>query len=344
MNKKPTTITMVARALHIAPSTVSKVINQSGSVSQATKDRVLAYIKEVGYAPATNARMLRSKRAYSIGIVFQEELNTGLEHPFFSSILQHFKNVVEQQGYEVAFIVKKIGQHELSYYQWCKNKRIDGVFIVVGDYTDPGIRELIDSEIPCVSTDMIVPGLHTIKSDDDLGIRIALEYAKNTLRKQRIAHITGPLTSVAFLQRLRSYDHYMVELGLIREEHYALVGASFDYASGYHSTLELLERTIHRPEVILVASDNLAIGVLKALRDHQIRVPEDIQVIGFDDVFFAQHTTPALTTIAQDRKRLGETAANLLIELIEKPHRTENESVTLLPVSLVVRESTKTAK
>ena len=344
MIKKPVTITMVAKALHIAPSTVSKVINQSGSVSQDTRTRVLSYIKAVGYAPATNARMLRSKRAYSIGIVFQEELKTGLEHPFFSSILQHFKDVVEEQGYEISFIVKKIGQHELSYYQWCKNKRIDGVYIVVGDYTDPGIRELIDSEIPCVSTDMIVTGLHTIKSDDDLGVQIALEYVKNTLHKTRVAHITGPLTSVAFLQRLRSYDYYMEKLGLIREEHYAFVGKSFDYISGYQSTIEMLNRVLHRPEVIFAASDELALGILKALKERHIHVPDEIQIIGFDDVYFAKHTTPPLTTIAQDRVKIGETAARLLIDLIENPTRKREESITLLPVSLVVRESTKILK
>jgi LacI family transcriptional regulator len=344
MVKKPISITMVAKELHLAPSTISKVINQTGSVSSETRERVLAYIKEVGYAPATNARMLRSKRAYSIGIVFQEELNIGLEHPFFSSILQHFKNYVEQEGYEVAFIVKKIGQHQLSYYQWCRNKRVDGVYIVVGDYTDPGIRELIDSEIPCVSTDMIVPGLHTIKSDDDQGIRISLEYIKSTLRKQRVAHITGPLTSIAFLQRLRSYDHYKVELGLVREDHYAIVGRSFDFASGYASTIDLLDHVEHLPEVITVASDDLALGVLQALRDRHILVPQQIQVIGFDDVSFAKHTTPALTTIAQDRKRLGEIAAQLLIKLIENPVNKVRESVTLLPVSLVIRDSTQSHK
>ena len=115
---------------------------------------------------------------------------------------------------------------------------------------------------------------------------------------------------------------------------------SFGFTSGYNAIGKLLENAKERPELIMVASDDLALGVLKGLSDRGLKVPEDIQVVGFDDIAFAKHFTPGLTTIRQDRKLLGETAARLLIELMDNPDE-EIEEVVKLPVELVVRESTR---
>jgi len=337
---KKRTIYTIAEELNLAPGTISKVINRTGNVSDQTRERVLAYIKEVGYVPASSARMLKSKRTYTVGIVFTEESDVGLEHSFFSSILQHFKTHVEKEGYELSFIVKKLGKHELSYYEWCINKRVDGVYIVVGNYTDQGLYELVKSGIPCVSTDMLLPGLHTVISDNEQGIRITLEYIKNHLKKQRVSMISGPISSKAFNERLVAYQNYVSKLSLTSDLNSVVFAESFGFTSGYNAVKKLFEQMTEKPEVILVASDDIALGVLKGLRDMELNVPEDIQVIGFDDIAFAKHFTPSLTTIAQDRKLLGETAAKLLIQLMENPDQ-EVEEVVKLPVELIIRDSTK---
>ncbi len=336
---KKRTIYNIAKELNLAPGTISKVINQTGNVSDLTRKRVLAYIKEVGYVPNNSARMLKSKRTYTVGIVFTEESDVGLEHSFFSSILQHFKTYVELQGYELSFIVKKLGQHELSYYEWCMNKRVDGVYIVVGNYNDKGLYELIDSSIPAVSTDMLVPGLHTVVSDNELGIKLIFDYIKEDLKLKNLAFISGPNSSKAFNERVDAYYKFIdeYELNNVAEVIYA---ESFGFTSGYNAVAKLLEVSKNRPELIMVASDDIALGVLKGLSDMNIKVPEDIQVVGFDDIAFAKHFTPSLTTIRQDRKLLGETAAKLLIELMNNPHETIEEIVKL-PVELVIRESTQ---
>lgn len=342
MNKltKKRTIYTIADELNLAPGTISKVINKTGNVSDLTRERVLAYIKEVGYVPASSARMLKSKRTYTVGIVFTEESDVGLEHSFFSSILQHFKTYVEKEGYELSFIVKKLGKHELSYYEWCINKRVDGVYLVVGNYTDQGLYELVKSGIPCVSTDMLLPGMHTVISDNDQGIRITLEYIKNHLKKQRVSMISGPISSKAFNERLVAYQNYVSKLSLTSDLNSVVFAESFGFTSGYNAVKKLLSQMNEKPEVILVASDDIALGALKGLRDMDLNVPEDIQVIGFDDIAFAKHFTPSLTTIAQDRKLLGETAAKLLIQLMENPDQ-EVDEVVKLPVELIIRDSTK---
>ncbi len=336
---KKRTIYNIAKELNLAPGTISKVLNQTGNVSELTRKRVLAYIKEVGYVPNNSARMLKSKRTYTVGIVFTEESDVGLEHSFFSSILQHFKTYVELRGYELSFIVKKLGQHELSYYEWCMNKRVDGVYIVVGNYNDKGLYELIHSSIPAVSTDMLVPGLHTVVSDNDQGIKLIFDYIKDELKLNKLAFISGPKSSKAFNERVDAYHHYidLYAFNNISEVTYA---ESFGFTSGYNAVLKLINSSPDKPELIMVASDDLALGVLKGLNDLNLKVPEDIQVIGFDDIAFAKHFTPSLTTIRQDRKLLGETAAKRLIELMDHPD-DELEEVVKLPVELVIRESTR---
>lgn len=336
---KKRTIYNIAKELNLAPGTISKVINQTGNVSTKTRERVLAYIKEVGYVPNNSARMLKSKKTYTVGIVFTEESDVGLEHSFFSSILQHFKSYVEIQGYELSFIVKKLGQHELSYLEWCMNKRVDGVYIVVGNYNDKGLYELIESPIPAVSTDMLVPGLHTVISDNELGMKLIFDYLKNDLKAKKLAFISGPKTSKAFNERVEAYLN-LTETYNMENVSDIIYAESFGFTSGYNAAQTLISKTKIRPENILVASDDIALGVLKGLKDLGINVPNEIGVIGFDDIAFAKHFTPSLTTIRQDRKALGETAAKLLLELIENPDEDINE-VVKLPVELIVRESTK---
>ncbi len=339
MTKKRTIYT-IAEELKLAPGTISKVLNGTGNVSDHTRERVLHYIKEVGYVPASSARMLKSKRTYTVGVVFTEESDIGLEHSFFSSILQHFKTYLEKEGYELSFIVKKLGKHELSYYEWCMNKRVDGVYIVVGNYSDKGLYELVNSGIPCVSTDMILPGLHTVISDNEQGIKISLDYIQHITHKKHVAMVSGPLQSKAFHERYLAFEKLSKEMGFVTDEKDVVFAESFGFTSGYNAIHQLIKQAKSRPEVILVASDDIALGVLKGLKDLEIQVPEDVQVIGFDDIAFAKHFTPSLTTVAQDRKKLGETAAKLLITLMENPDAEVSEIVKL-PVELIARDSTK---
>lgn len=326
----------IAKELNLSPSTISKAINRNGHVSQETRERILTYIASVGYVPTSSARKLKSKRSYTLGVVFTEESNVGLEHSFFSSILQHFKTYSEQRGYELSFIVTKLGEHQMSYYEWCLNKRVDGIYIVVGNYQDQGLYELVGKGIPCVSTDMMLPGLHTVISDNEQGISLALEYIKFRLKKQDVALIAGPKSSKAFIERATHYKHIGKALGFDTSSIYYT--ESFGFTSGYQAMENILKE--NQPEVVLVNSDDLALGAIKCIQDHGLNIPDDIQMIGFDDIAFARHFSPPLTTIRQDRKLLGETAANHLIQMIEQTDHKLPE-ITKCPVELIIRKSTK---
>ena len=338
--KDKKTIYTIADALNLSPGTISKVLNQNGNVSESTRERVLKYIKEVGYVPAKSARNLKSKRTFTIGVVFTEALNIGLEHSFFSSLLQHFKTYVEKFGYELSFIVRRLGGNEMSYLEWCMNKRVDGVYIVTGNDQDQALIELIDSHIPSVSNDLIFEGLHSVVSDNETGVYLALDYIKNDLNKNKVAYISGPLKAKQFQERYESYQSYIKKEGWYQEKSSVVFTESFGDTSGYRAVLEMMALIKEKPEVIFVSSDDIALGVLKGLRDLKIRIPEDIQIIGFDDMPFSKHFTPSLTTIAQDRLALGEMAAKILIAKIENPEITLDE-VTRIPVKMIIRESTQ---
>ena len=142
------TIYDIAKRAGCASSTVSKALNNSNQVSKKRKEEILALAKEMGYVPNSNARLLKTKNSWSIGILFSEDLNIGLEHHFFSGVLQEFKTYVEALGYEVTFVSKKVGAQSLTYLEWCKYKNIDGVLILTVDVDDVNLKELTESGHP----------------------------------------------------------------------------------------------------------------------------------------------------------------------------------------------------
>ncbi len=341
--KKKRTIYNIAKELKVSPGTVSKAINNTGNISEKTRTKILDYIKEVGYVPSSSARMLKSTKSRTIGVIFSEELDIGLEHSFFASILQHFKSYVENKGYELTFIVTKLGHNKLSYLEWCQNKKVDGVYIVVGDYHDQGIHELIKGNIPVISTDMILDGLHTVISDNDQSIYNLLNYIKDSLKKSKIGMVVGPQQSKAFELRYQAFLKYHQKLNISIKKHHIVYSEGFGFTSGYQAALSLLQYKDDLPEVLFVSSDDISLGVIKALLEHNVNIPEDIQIIGFDDIPVAKYITPALTTIAQDRKLLGLTAGEKLISLIENPNYQVPE-VTYIPTKIIERNSTRKSK
>lgn len=332
------TIYDVAKAMELSPGTISKILHNKGNVSKKTRERVLNYVKEIGFVADSSARILKAKRSSTLGIVFSDIAHFGLEHPFFSSVLQHFKNYVERLGYEIVFIVNRIGEQELSYLRWCRVKKVDGVLVVTGNINKPNIIELVQSDVPAVSVDIIMENLITVISNDKLGIELGVKHALNSGLK-RLGCITGPLTSRAYYERLAAFQETLTENNQNFNENYVEEAESYGFTGGYNATKRLLEKNEMVPDFLFAFSDELAFGVIRCLEDKGYRVPEDVSVIGYDDVYFSKHFTPTLTTIRQDKKLIGETAAQKLLDLIENGIRPK-ETIEFIPVELVVRKST----
>jgi DNA-binding LacI/PurR family transcriptional regulator len=333
------TIIDVAKALGISPSTVSKVVNNKGRVGLDTRARVLAYVDEVGYVADRSARILKSRKSWTIGVIYSDISLIGFEHPFFSRILQAFKNHMAKEGYDIVLIVSKLGKNELTYLEWCENKKVDGVLIVMGNINNPNIIEIVNSDYPCVSTDIVMPNLVSIISDDYQGIALSIKHALD-LGFTKISVISGPTTSRSFVNRIDAFKKEMSEHHLSYQEEDIVTAEGFGDESGYQALLKLLQQKKELPEVIMVHSDVLAFGVIRALEHKGYRIPEDVSVIGYDDIDFARYFKPALTTIYQNTQAMGTKAAEILLDLIETG-KTDTQKVYQIPVELVKRETTK---
>jgi LacI family transcriptional regulator len=332
------TVYTIADDMGVAPSTISKIINRTGNFSDELRVKVLEYIRQVGYVPSTSARVLKSKKSWNIGIIYTEESRVGLEHPFFSIVLQSFKEYTENVGYVLSFIVKKIGNNEMTYLNWCRNLKVDGVLVVVGSHNNPDLIELLDSDIPVVSTDVVREKLHTIVSDNEQGIRLSIDYALS-LGKKRIGMISGPVTARHFLHRLKLYKEILTEKKIPIDENLIISAKGFGYSSGFETATTLLGRSAEKPDFILVGSDLLAFGAIHAIESQGLNVPKDISVIGFDDISFARMFKPSLTTIRQNAEVIGSMAAKELIHKIDQNLANETK-ITTIPVELVIRDST----
>lgn len=334
------TIYDIAKRVGCASSTVSKALNNSKEVSEKRKLEILAVAKEMGYVPNASARSLKTKNNWTIGVLFSEDLNTGLEHHFFSGVLQAFKAYVEDKGYEVTFVSRKIGAQPLTYLEWCKYKNVDGVFIVTIDVHDENLWELTTSGIPIVTVDNGNMNVPSVISDNFQGTRMALEYfAMNGCK--RIAHISGPQRSYAANERLEAYKEVINSLDLDLNDDLIVEADNYDFVSGKKALNRLLKLNDEVPEAIYAASDDIALGTIVALRENGYNVPDDVSVIGFDNIELTQYTTPSITTISQKKAEIGTEAAKYLISIINKEVKADPSTIKRVPVELVIRESTK---
>ncbi|HAM62677.1 MAG TPA: LacI family transcriptional regulator [Erysipelotrichaceae bacterium] len=321
----------IAKMAGVSTATVSKVLNNYSEVSEATKIRILKIVEEVGYIPNSSARALSTKRSWLIGIVYSEHLHIGLEHNYFSGVLEAFKRKVESLGYDVVFISGK----DIGYLKRCQVRNVDGVFVVTADITDEGLRALLDSDIKCVTTDVPYKSIPLVYSDNRQGSLLAVRHLVE-LGHRRIAHIAGPLSSIAGQERLDGYRQGLAEAGLPYDESLVVEAGEYDAQSGYDCMNRLLQLP-QLPTAVFVVCDLSALGVVRCISEHNLVVGKDISVVGFDDIELAAHVHPALTTLKQDRKTIGKILAETLIK------RMNNETVEekiVIPTKLIVRDST----
>ncbi|MBT2290001.1 LacI family DNA-binding transcriptional regulator [Paenibacillus albidus] len=330
-----TTIYDIAKRTGYSPTTVSKAFNNYSDVREKTRQKILQTAREMGYVPNAHARTLTTKKSWTIGVLFVESTGAGIRHPFFSSVIESFKQVAVDKGYALMFISKNVGGKQSGYLENCRIRGVDGVVVFLSDYEDPYFQELLDSNIPTVIVDYETPQSHTVCSDNQAGARLAVEHLA-ALGHRRIAHISGGLNTIPGNRRQLGYEAAMKAQGLQVEEGFIAEGAYYSQESGYGAMLALLQLP-ERPTAVFASGDMLAIGAIMAARESGLRVPGDLSVIGYDDINLARYVTPGLTTVRQDTDRLGSRAAELLLSAIDG--LLTGQEALVLPVELVVRDS-----
>jgi LacI family transcriptional regulator len=329
-------IKTIAEMAGVSVSTVSKIMNNYSDVSEKTKQRVMEIIEQTGYSPSNSAKTLATKKSSLIGVIFAGELNVDFTHPFFLAVLNSFKKQMGVLGYDLIFFSNEKFLSGGDYFSRCVHFHVDGCIIISGEKMEPAIRDLDMSSIPCIGVDLVLKGKKSgFVTSDNYQISSKVVEHFYLLGYRELGFIGSTSDSDISNQREAGYIKAIEGFGMNVNNNWFAHGDDFFEPSGYAAMQQLI-KSGPLPKAIFAASDLLALGAIRALKEHGLRVPEDIAIIGCDDIEACKYTTPSLTTIRQNKERLGVLAAHMLFDLIN--NQSEGGSFVVEP-ALVVRES-----
>ncbi|BDG62356.1 LacI family DNA-binding transcriptional regulator [Caldinitratiruptor microaerophilus] len=326
------TIRDVARAAGVSQSTVSRALNGSGYVSPATRARVLAAAAQLHFRPSHVARSLVSKATHTLGLLLPDITN-----PFFPAIARGVEDAAARAGYAVILCnTDRDPAHEEHYLAILRQRQVDGL-VLIASSAAVGHR-IARADFPAVVfVDRVPPGAEAdaVVVDNREGVRTATRHLLG-LGHRRIAFVGGSAGSGTSEDRLAGYLAALAEAGLNPDPGHIRAG-DFTYDGGYAAGRALLGSP-DRPTAVVAANDLMAIGVLRAAAELGLRVPDDVAVVGYDDIPLAGMLNPPLTTVAQPTYEMGERAARMLLERLAGKAPPEPRRV-VLPARLVVRRS-----
>ncbi len=337
LGQKPQVITLKAVAQHLGltPGTVSAVLNDSPSarsIPQETKNRIRAAAKELNYRPNFFARTLRNKRTYTIGVI-TEEIGDSYSSPIISGLEQYLR----QREYFFLTVVHRHDPALLSRYSQLLSERgVEGIITV-----DTTVQDAPMLPTVAVAGHTKLKGVTNIVLDHEQAAVLALNHLKE-LHHERIAFMKGNPVSSDAKDRWEAICRVAAQLGINIDPDLTIQIDTDDPTPmlGYPFTKQLLAR--RKPFTALFAYNDIsAIGAIRALQEHGLRVPQDVSVMGFDDIPGAAFHTPSLTTVRQPLNRMGEVAAQTLLDRIEG--NKEYPSEIAIEPELAVRESTARA-
>jgi LacI family repressor for deo operon, udp, cdd, tsx, nupC, and nupG len=325
----------VAKRAGVSTATVSRVLSRPQVVAPETRRRVLQAVKVMAYAPNSAAKNLRTLRSGKLLVTVPDIAN-----PFFSLILQGIEDAAQREGQAVLFgDTQNDEKREERYAMMLQRKEADGL-IFLGHRLPKVAADMVRAAAPgCApvvngceyNPRLRIPSVHI---DNAAAASEAMEHLYS-LGHRRIGIVTGPLVSPLSRERLRGATMRARAEGA--EHEFVVMHGDFSIESGVIAAERLLERA-ERPTAVFCFNDEMALGVLQAARRHSLRVPQDLSVVGFDDIRFARHMDPALTTVAQPMREIGEGTVRLLLDILSG--KTAAPASVTLPHSLVVRGST----
>lgn len=312
----------IAAKCNVSVATVSKALNDHSDIGEDTKKLIRDTAQKLGYFPNSSARALKTKRTLNIGVLFVDEGRSGLTHDYFARVLDSFKRVAEDNGYDITFINAQ--SHKMTYLEHSRYRGVDGVVIACVDFSDKDVIDLINSDLPVVTIDHVFDNRIAVVSDNISGMRDLVTYA-HKCGHTKIAYIHGDDTAVT-RNRVASYYSTLKDLGITPDDSYTIASAYRNPKLAAKYTKELLSRK-DRPTCILYPDDYSAIGGLNAIEEFGLSVPNDISVIGYDGLYVSQIIHPKLTTYEQDTNEIGAIAAKSLIKLIRDSKSTLIEKI-----------------
>ena len=315
----------IARYCGVSVATVSKALNGLPDIGEDTRQRICAAAQELGYMANSAARALKTSRTYNLGVLLLDERRNGLNHEYFSAMLESFKVEAEKHGYDITFINENVGGKLTSYLHHCMYRGVDGVLIACIDFVDPRIQELVDGGIPVVTIDHVFPNRLAVVSDNAEGVEALVRYVYDKGHR-RIAYLHGEPSRAATHRRLEGFHRACEALGLEIPPEYIKECIYHDPDRCAEATREILALP-NRPTCILFPDDYSFIGGINVIAEAGLRMPEDISAVGYDGIHLAKAIH--LTTYTQDTLGLGRTAAQQLIQMIENPDFRHEDQIKI---------------
>ncbi len=337
MSARSPTSFEVARRARVSRTTVSLVLNRvpGASISEKTRARVLKAARDMGYVPHATGKALASRRTRSIGVAYS---TAQASHPFLQLVIEGLSQATRKRDQRLLVESFDESDRAVKILQLTRARHIDGLVMWGPRRGDPVVAELLRDGFPLVMIGSLeTGGVCTIDIDNRAAAMAMVEHLIE-LGHRRIACITNAPTSyLSSADRLAGYEEALRRHGLVPDDRLVGQGA-FTPESGYEAMRSLLDGTGEPPSAVFVASDAVAFGAMKALRERRLRIPRDVSVAGFDDLPLSAYATPPLTTVSfsgvQDGIRAGEILMDLLDGKIRPGYHEKIET------RIVVREST----
>lgn len=330
-------IDQLAHEFDVSNATVSRALNDKPGVGRDLREKIVARARELDYSPSLTARSLATSRTFSIGYFVREK--PGLPHeqdPFYYEIQHGVESIAATTDYHlcVATLTDAVISKPND-FRFVSERRVDGMILAGPDIPNAFVMAMLKSQLPVVMVDNRLQHtpVNCINSDDEEGAALSARHLL-ALGHRQIGIMAGPMHWHSSARRLRGYQRAFGE-----------AGASLEIVHEATTTLESGEHAFHRlyadcPSVTAVCAvnDAMAMGAMRAAASYGLQVPQDLSVVGFDNVAWAAMTTPALTTINIPKSQLGKEAALRLMTLLANPELLPSE--TIVPVQWVERDST----
>lgn len=323
----------IARLAKVSTSTVSHVINGSRFVSEEIREKVMRVVAELNYTPSAVARSLKVKETKTIGL-----LVTATNNPFFAEVMAGVEQYCQQHQYNLIIATtggdtKRLQQN----LQTLLHKQVDGLLLMCGDSRFNADTDMVIS-VPLVIMDWWFTELNADKilENSELGGYLATKTLIEAGHKN-IGIITGNLKKSVAKNRLEGYKKALSEASIPLNNDW-IIESHFDFAGGKIGMQKLLT-TQKPPSAVFCSSDTIAVGAYQAIQQQGLRIPQDISVIGYDDIELSQYLFPPLSTISQPKAELGKLAVELLLQRIKKPN--EPYQILTLSPTLKLRKSIK---
>ena len=329
---KSITISKIAELADVSKTTVSRVLNKKPDVSAKTRERIEEIIRQYNFSPNAFASAILKKKSDTIALVIPYEETYIMFNPYYSDVIRGVSNEIKKHGYYLMLIYTSTQ----DYLAAIRQKRIDGLIMLSpGTSHHDMIENILEHDIPFVSSSKLegFDGVPSIVADDFNGAIYAVEHLVS-LGHKRVGFINGPEILSSSKERLRGYKHVLKKAGI---EYDASIVTNGDTSieSGYN----IAKRYLDSPglSAIFTGSDLMAIGAISAINEAGLSVPENISLVGFDDMLFSSYLNPPLTTVRQHAFEKGRLAARTLVGII-KGEPVEHKIT--MPVELIIRKST----